>query len=627
MAPRFGSRVDSGIGAFGAAEPVAAGATACPELGGGPVRPGGVVAVFVTCVTRDAASSSATESFDPQPRLAETSSAKQHARDERVGLLLRRGGGGELIARPRVLHKDATARELSDLQASRPPTPIHRSKTRAVQPCESSITGDSPTMSQSFAPIVTDTPLRASEFPTSRGAARVVSPVPLFVSRKLDRALFAALVIALVIHTPALPYASLFRGWLDPTDSTPDGDAIVPLDLDVTEVEVDDKPPPKLEPPKPEPPKPDATSEPPKPEPPKPDATSEPPKPEPPAGLPEPPSTPKDDGTPVGEQEIVKKLSRQPNHVQVVFVSQELRKHPVGVQLGALLGSHPQWEDFFKKNSLDPVRDLDTVVLTGPQFRVSDKVIAILKVDDPPKIAAVVETLVEKGKGHWIDGAPVRAAVTTAEGHERVFALVPEKKLLYMIPSPFPTEKRKAKLADKPEELAKETAKAEATLSEQLKRVKDGSIKDFAESGFAIDAYMVQPWKLIGSKGKEGRVELPLVGEIELLPRSLKRARLRLKVEPGGGATLSLSAESESPEQALKDAEALNSLLPAARAAASVRLKLDLPEFTFNVEKRSLVAKVAVDDAFLERALALGAEAIEKDRAILADRAKKKSKD
>jgi hypothetical protein len=58
-----------------------------------------------------------------------------------------------------------------------------------------------------------------------------------------------------------------------------------------------------------------------------------------------------------------------------------------------------------------------------------------------------------------------------------------------------------------------------------------------------------------------------------------------------------------------------------------VRLKLDLPEFTFNVEKRSLVAKVAVDDAFLERALALGAEAIEKDRAILADRAKKKSKD
>jgi hypothetical protein len=476
-------------------------------------------------------------------------------------------------------------------------------------------------MSRSFAPIVTDTPLRASEFPSAGGASPVVSLQP-FVSRKLDRALFAALVLALVIHTPALPYASFFRGWLDPTDSAPEGDAIVPLDLDVTEVEVDDKTPPKLEPAKPEPPKPEAPAEPAKPEPPKPDAPAEPPKPEPPAGLPEPPA-PKEDGTPVGEQEIVKKLSRQPNHVQVVFVSQELRKHPVGVQLGALLGSHPQWEDFFKKNALDPVKDLETVVLTGPQFRVSDKVIAILKVEEPPKIAAVVDTLVEKGKGRWIEGAPVRTAVTTAEGYERVFALVPEKKLLYMIPSPFPSEKRKAKLKDKPEVLTKELEKADATLAEQLKRVKDGSIKDFTESGFAIDAYMVQPWKLIGSKGKEGRVELPLVGEIELIPRTLKRARLRLKVEPGGGATLTLSAESESPEQAIKDAEALNTLLPAARAAASVQLKLELPEFSFTVEKRSLLAKVAVPDTFLERALALGNEAIEKDRAILAERAKK----
>jgi hypothetical protein len=475
---------------------------------------------------------------------------------------------------------------------------------------------------QSFAPIVTDTPLRASEFPASPGPAKVVSPVSVFVVRKLDRALLAALVLALVIHTPALPYASFFRGWLDPTESSPEGDAIVPLDLDVTEVEVDDKAPPKLEPPKPEPPKPEAAPDPPK-EPPKPEAPPEPSKPEPPAGLPEPPA-PKEDGTPVGEQDIVKKLSRQPNHVQVVFVSQELRKHPVGVQLGALLGSHPQWEDFFKKNSVDPVQDLETIVLTGPQLRVSDKVIAILKLEDPDKIEPVVKTLVKKGKGRWIDGAPVRAAVTTAEGHERVFALVPEKKLLYMIPSPFPTERRKAKLEGKPEVLAKETEKAEATLTEQLKRVKDGSIKDFAESGFAIDAYMVQPWKLIGKKGKEGRVELPLVGEIELIPRTLTRARLRVKVEPGGGATLSISAESESPEQAIKDAESLNSLLPAARAAASMRLKLELPEFTFSVEKRSIVAKVTVPDAFLERALALGDEAIEKDREIAADAAKKK---
>jgi hypothetical protein len=463
---------------------------------------------------------------------------------------------------------------------------------------------------QSFAPIVTDTPLRATPFP---------SPVPLFVGRRLDRALLVTLVLAVLIHLPALPYASLFRGWLDPGDVGPEGDAIVPLDLDVTEVEVDDKPAPKLEPPKPEPkpePQPEPKSEPPKLEPPKPEPKSE-PEPEPTVA---PPVEPKEE--PVG-QEIERELNGgQDNNVRVEFVSRELRKHPVGQGLGALLASHPQWEDFFKKNSLDPVKDLETIILTGPRFRVSDKVIAILEVGDFPKIESVVETLIQRGNGRWIEEAPVRAGITAAEGHQRVFALVPEKKLLYMIPSPFPSEKRKEQLKDKPEVLAKENAKAEAKVSAQLNRVKNGSQKKRA--GVAIDAYMVQPWKLIGSKGKEGRIEIWPLGEIELIPRTLKRARIRVKVEPGGGATLSITAESESPEQAQKDAESLNALLPAARGAASLKLNLELPEFVFNVEGRSLVAKVLVPDAFLERVLALGTEAVETDRAIAAARAKKK---
>jgi hypothetical protein len=446
----------------------------------------------------------------------------------------------------------------------------------------------------------------------------------------LSRPLLVTLVVALLLHAPAMPFTSLFR-WSSDDESDDDAELVVPVDLDFQEIDVE-KPKPqetaKVPPPEP---KPEAKPEPkaePKPEP-KPEV-----KPEPKAELVEPPApvvpvAPPEpapgEGTPLGDEAIIRKLSgSQSNNVQVIFASTELRKHPIGLKLGALLGGHWQWEDFFLKNDIDPVRDIDAVVLTGPQFRVSNKVLAVLKLQDPAKITKTVETLVKKGNGHWLEKAPVKAAITKAEGYERVFAIVPEKKLLYMIPSPFPSDRQRKSLEKKPKQLEKLEKQGQEKLDAHLKNVASGDFKKLDASTYAIDAYMVEPFKLVGHKGSEGRIDLGFpLGEIELIPRTLKRARLRLKIEPSGVVKLSIDALSESSEQAAKDAALLNSLLPMARTAAALEFKIDLPEFSFIVKDRSILAEVAVSDAFLQRALELGQAAVEKDRAIAAERAAK----
>lgn len=423
-----------------------------------------------------------------------------------------------------------------------------------------------------------------------------------------------------------MPFATFFRGWTDPTDTEEaEEDAVVPLDMDLHEIDIEKteepaKAPAPEKPPEPEP-EPQKAPEPAPTPTPQPDPTPDPELPT----LP-PPSGPGEEGTQLKSYKIISELSgREANNVRVVFVGTELRKHPVGLKLGSLLASHPQWEDFFAKNDLDPVKDVDGVMLTGPQFRVSNKVIAVLKVQDATKITKVVEHLVKVGDGKWLEpkqGAkPVKAAITKAEGYERVFAVVPSDNLLFMIPTPYPSDKREAALQKKdPDKLKVTLEQADAKLAKHLKGVASSDISDFSKSEWAIDAYMVEPSKLVGKKGSEGRIELPLLGEIELIPRTITRARLRVRVEPAGGATLFLAATSKTPEQAVKDAELLNSLLPAARAAASLEFKLELPEFKFEVKDRAILATVAVNDAFLEQVLTMGAAAVEKDRVAYANR-------
>lgn len=453
-----------------------------------------------------------------------------------------------------------------------------------------------------------------------------------------ERRLIACLLVALTLHLPVLPgFKALWGMFFSDDDETEEmGEAIVPIELDV---EGSLEGPAKL--PETEPPKPDPTPEPAtEPAPPVDAGPKEPPKdagldaaPDaapPDAGPPDaaPPDAGPDAETPdkkkrsapLDDLRIVSQLNRNPNNVQVVFVGSELRKHPLGKKLGALLPTHPQWQDFFDGTHVDPINDVDAMVITGPQFRVTDQVIVIMQFADGAKLKPAVETLLARSepKGEWLKDVPVEAALAEANHFGRMLAIVPDKRLLYVIPSPYPSEGRKKK-QEKLGRLEASLAAAHKRANAQLDRVKKASFKDYSSAGFAIDAFMVQPWKLIS---KTGKIDVPIFGEIEILPKTLETGRVTVRLLPGGGAEVEVLLVSTDEAQAKADAASLNAIWPAARAAASAKLDFDLPEATFEAEGREVRAKATMGEELLLKAYKLAEKEIDELKAKAAKRGK-----
>lgn len=145
-------------------------------------------------------------------------------------------------------------------------------------------------------------------------------------------------------------------------------------------------------------------------------------------------SSPESD--PIADAAAARELQRTPN-VTIILVGQQLRQHPVGAKLGGLLTNIRQWRSFFRGSDIDPVRDIDTMVITAPELvRASGGVVAIMSFSgDFAKARAAVDGLVKRQKGSWVEGAPVPAAKAKVEGGERIFALVEAKKQLYVLPA------------------------------------------------------------------------------------------------------------------------------------------------------------------------------------------------
>jgi hypothetical protein len=101
-----------------------------------------------------------------------------------------------------------------------------------------------------------------------------------------------------------------------------------------------------------------------------------------------------------------------------------IRKHPLGGRIGKLLGSVYQWRDFFGPAALDPIRDVDQIVVVGPQFRDSSGVVAVLKLNVPDeRVRLAIDALVKSDpEGQWLDaGAP--SAIAHADRAPREFVL------------------------------------------------------------------------------------------------------------------------------------------------------------------------------------------------------------
>ena len=221
----------------------------------------------------------------------------------------------------------------------------------------------------------------------------------------------------------------------------------------------------------------------------------------------------------IGDKRVV-----DPNaHVQVLIQMNRVRQHPLGNRVGPLLRNVYQWRDFFGPTAIDPVRDLDRMLIVGSQLRDSSGVVAILEFNVPQeRVRAAVDLLVARDpQGGWLDGGGVPAAQARADRGDRVFVL-PGPKLLVVAPPAI-----------------LESAKKFRKLPRELK----GDEIALVHLDTPSNAFL----------------GLPVV-----IPKSIRSADIRLSPRADGGVVIDVLAHDQTEPLARTDAEALTAALTAA---------------------------------------------------------------
>ncbi|HEX2870502.1 MAG TPA: hypothetical protein VHP33_04585 [Polyangiaceae bacterium] len=220
----------------------------------------------------------------------------------------------------------------------------------------------------------------------------------------------------------------------------------------------------------------------------------------------------------IGDKRVV-----DPNaHVQVLIQMNRVRQHPLGNRVGPLLRNVYQWRDFFGPTAIDPVRDLDRMLIVGSQLRDSSGVVAILEFNVPQeRIRSAVDVLVSRDpQGGWLDGG-VPAAMARADRGERVFVL-PAPRLLVVAPPAILEAARKFK---------------------RLPRELKGDEIALLHLDTPANAFL----------------GLPVV-----IPKSIRSADVRLSPRADGGVIIDILAHDETEPLARSDAQALTQALTAA---------------------------------------------------------------
>jgi hypothetical protein len=127
-------------------------------------------------------------------------------------------------------------------------------------------------------------------------------------------------------------------------------------------------------------------------------------------------------------------------YVTVVINAIEIRKNPAAAQLGELLRSIPDWDDFMHgtEGLIDPVRDTDWIMISGPSLRdsKSDAVTLHYATSDAnvDKAVAIVSSHYPGKGGPYDAGVPgVRSWLAHADFAERVIER-PRSRVLVIVP-------------------------------------------------------------------------------------------------------------------------------------------------------------------------------------------------
>ena len=373
------------------------------------------------------------------------------------------------------------------------------------------------------------------------------------------RAFRRAIVIAALLHAPLIPSrlfdwirVALFHDIGDYDDA--DAGTIIPIDMDLLTRE------PAAEPPAPAPP-------PPAPPPPAGGPAAEPAAP--PAPAPAPPAdagppAPAPVREPLAAAGAAGKISAKDPNVQLLVSGNVLRKHEIGPWLSRILLAIPEWHQFFQDSPIDPIRDINHLLITAPRLRGdAGKMVVVMDLNLPAdQVHAAVDAVVHRSNGVWLEDAPVTAARARVGGASRVFALLPQKHLLVILPG---------------------------DATDQLDQLKHA--KPFRNSAEGIVISLLTPAR-------------PFRGFFPL-PDTLKWLRLAVVPTADGGVDLAIDAGDRSPEDATRDAEALTREIERRRTIDVLGLTIDIIDaVTFETSGDTLRARTHISGPKLRRIMA-----------------------
>ncbi|MEP7125606.1 MAG: hypothetical protein ABJE95_32040 [Byssovorax sp.] len=259
------------------------------------------------------------------------------------------------------------------------------------------------------------------------------------------------------------------------------------------------------------------------------------------------------------------KISAKDANVQVLIAGNVIRKHQLGEAFGRILVLIPEWHQFFADSPIDPIRDLNHLLITAPRFRGdTSKVVAVMDFNVPEaKIKAAVDLIVNGVNGEWLDDTPVPTAHARVGGGDRLFAMVPGKKLLVVLP---------------------------IEAKDQLEGLKKS--KGFPNSKVGIAISMVTPSR-------------PFKGLFPL-PDTLKWLRVAVIPTADGGADVALEGGDASAADAQKHAPEITKAFDQVRVVSLVITTLEIVDHAeFVAEGASIKAQVHVSEAQLKRVVGM----------------------
>lgn len=208
-----------------------------------------------------------------------------------------------------------------------------------------------------------------------------------------------------------------------------------------------------------------------------------------------------------------------------------MREHRLGRVVGDILACNPQWKDFLG-DALDPVRDLDAVLISGPRLSDSSRVKVVVqhRLTDAA-VRDLVDGLVHRSgaAGGFVDaGAGGVVARAFADRAERVVFTHPRKLVFVTPPNAWDTIR---------------AIKAPLSIP--------------AGDGRALSLVLRTPW------GPMRRVGIAA-------PSSLAWLRVDVVATDDGGANVSVEFDDESAEAATRDAPVLADALAGSTAGLVV---------------------------------------------------------